>query len=76
MLVVRLLWVVAALIAFAAGIFYVVEGSTTAWHVGVVGALPVLILIVLRAFAIQRTRGEPTRVTPGWFNGSGPLGPP
>jgi hypothetical protein len=76
-LIVRLIWVGALLPVIAVGVLYVSDPSTTNWYLYIVAALPLVILMVLRALAIQKDRDEPAVDNRGWgIDGGGPFGPP
>jgi Na+/proline symporter len=77
MLVVRLIWVGAVLLVIAVGILYVSDPSTMNWYLYLLAALPLVILMLLRALAIQKGRDEPAVDNRGWgIDGGGPFGPP
>lgn len=75
MIVVRVLWTVAAVLVIAAGVLYVSDPSTTNWYLYFVGAAPLVLLIALRVFAIQK-RNPRSKLGPGGARGPDFLEPP
>jgi hypothetical protein len=70
------MWAGAGLPVIAVGVLYVSDPSTTNWYLYLLGTLPLFVLIVLRVMAIEKRKDKPTRIDAGWFDGSGPMGPP
>jgi len=75
MIVVRALWTVAALLAIAAGALYISDPSTTGWYLYFAGAAPLVLLIALRVFAIQK-RNPDSKVDPGGAHAPALMEPP
>jgi hypothetical protein len=75
MVLVRALWTVAVMLAIAAGALYIDDPSTTNWYLYFVGAAPLVLLIALRVFAIQK-RNPDSKIEPGATQAPGLFEPP
>ncbi len=75
MILVRVLWTFAVVLLFAAATLYISEPSTRNWYLYFAGAAPLVLLIALRVFAIQK-RNPDSRVDPGGARSPGLFEPP
>lgn len=75
MILVRALWTFAIILLLAAAALYISDPSTGNWYLYFVGAAPLVLLIALRVFAIQK-RNPDSSIDPGGARGPGLFEPP